>query len=306
MEYIDEADYSMKNTIVAFGCFDGLHQGHRMVLNSLMENKEGCDHAVILSLDTICSELKGDIKVIYTEEEKAGLLKGDAADAMVSLPLDAVVLAMEAEDFVKTILIGKFDAKKIVAGENLKFGKDRAGDIALLEELSGKYGYELIRCATVEHEGREITSDWIKIELEEGDLKKANELLGHPFTIFGEVVHGKALGRTVGMPTANLKVPDSKIMPKFGVYGSLSEIESNTVKGLTNIGRRPSVDDHSYVTIETFLIDFASDIYGEQIALELYAYIRGVVKFPNLEAVKKQVDKDLQVIRSELDRVFIA
>jgi len=306
MKHIKEADYNSKNTVVAFGCFDGLHKGHRKVLSALAENKEDDMTSVILSLDYSRSELAEDPKVIYTEEEKAEIIEEGTADVMVSLPLDKVVCAMEPEIFIKTILSGKLGAVKIIAGENLRFGKNQTGDIGILEDLSGKYGYELVKCPVLEQDGCEITSEWIKKELGEGDLKTANELLGHPFTIYGEVVHGKALGRTVGMPTANLKAPDSKIMPNFGVYGTLSDIDSVTVKGLTNIGRRPSVDDFNYVTIETFLLDFASDIYGQRIALELHAYIRGVVKFPNLEAVKAQVDKDLKVIRAELEQVYIA
>ena len=305
MDFICDKDVRMEKTVVAFGCFDGLHLGHKTVVGKLTAASSEGLTSVLLSLDYSSRPDAGEQKVIYTEEEKAAFLEAEGPDAVVSMSFDDGLYSMDAEEFVKKIIIEKLGAEKIVAGENIRFGQGASGGIDLLDKLAGELGFDLIRCPVVEDEGREISSEWIRSELTDGDLHTANRLLGRPFTIYGEVVHGKALGRTVGMPTANLKAPENKLMPKFGVYGSLSDIDNVSVMGLTNLGRRPSVDDFSYITIETFLLDFSGDIYGERIALELHAYIRGVVKFPNLEAVKAQVDKDIQAIRTELEKVHI-
>lgn len=299
MEHISDKNFRAEKSVVAFGSFDGLHRGHARVIKALEEaGREG--QTLLVSLDTGGSPLEEDPKVLYTEEETASFLADRSVDTMLSLPLDGGLAGMAAADFIETIICGQLGASKIVVGENIRFGKGRQGDIALLERMAAEKGFELIRCPVVQHLGRDVSTDWIKQELLEGDLKIANHLLGRPYQIFGEVVHGKALGRTVGMPTANLQAPARKLMPQFGVYGTLSDIDGDAVMGLTNIGQRPSVDDHSYVTIETFLLDFSKDIYGKRIVLELRAYIRGVVKFPNLEAVKAQVDRDIEAIRNEL------
>ena len=128
-------------------------------------------------------------------------------------------------------------------------------------------------------------------------------MLGHPYLVMGEVMHGKALGRTVGMPTANIGYKMYKQLPAYGVYGTISDIEGKDVKGLTNIGKRPSVDSFDYATIEAFLLDFSGDLYGKIITLEVHVFIRGVVKFNGLDEVKAQVNKDTESIRAYLDKL---
>jgi riboflavin kinase/FMN adenylyltransferase len=303
MQHIYGRDFKMNDTCVAFGRFDGIHRGHKAVAQKLVEQKGKNLTSVLLSLDYDPCSIFGVNDVIYTEEEKSFILGENAPQVMISYPFDSETALMEPEDFIRNVIIEKLGAKIIVAGRNCSFGRDGKGSLETIESLASEYGYSVICVETVMDEGEAVTSERIHRAFEDGLLEKANRLLGHVFTMYGEVAHGKALGRTVGMPTANLAVPENKLIPKHGVYGTLSEIDGVVVQGLTNIGKRPSVDDHSYVTIETFLLDFSKDIYGKKISLEVHAFIRGVHKFNNLDEVKKQDEKDIESIRTYLDSI---
>lgn len=304
MKYIKGNDFNFENTCVAFGDFEALHKGHRVVIDKLEElgqsSKELTTVLVVFDYD---ENLFNKGKVIYTEDEKMEMLECEPIDVVISYPFTPEMAKMKPETFIKEILVDKLGLKQIVVGSNYKFGKDCSGDVKTLEELSDKYGYNTVACDMVEENGEVISSESIRELLKNGEINKANRMLGRTFTMIGKVVHGKALGRTVGMPTANLQVSENKLMPQYGVYATLSEIDGRRVQGLTNIGRRPSVDDHSYATIETFLLDFSKDIYGQSIELNVHEYIRGVQKFNSLDEVKEQVEKDIASIREYLDRV---
>jgi len=285
----------MNNTCVAFGNFDGVHIGHRAIIDKLKEVSNRGLSSVVLTFDYDESLLKGE-KILSTREEKQYLFSKLAIDKLIFYKVEEKNKNFIEEDFIKEVLVEKLGAKVIVVG------KEHC-NIDLLRKCSTKYGYVLEECETVTLNGEEVTSNRIKAELEKGQLQRANKLLGQPYLLLGKVMHGKALGRTVGMPTANLGFSEFKLLPAFGVYGTLSEIEGKNIKGLTNIGKRPSVDNYNYVTIETFLLDFSGDLYDKTISLEIHAYIRGVKKFNNLEEVKSQVNKDLESIRAYLNQI---
>lgn len=304
MKYISGTDFKLDNTCVAFGDFEALHKGHKIIIDKIEETGSGYeDLTTALLIFDYKEDLFDKSKFIYTQDEKKEMLEGKEIDVVISYPFTSEIATMEPETFIKEILVGKLGAKQIIVGSNYRFGKDCSGDVNTLEEMSEKYGYNIVICDVVEEDGEIISSARIREMLKNGEIRKANRLLGRPFKMIGKVVHGKALGRTVGMPTANLQVPENKLMPQYGVYATLSEIDGRRVQGLTNIGRRPSVDDHSYATIETFLLDFSKNIYGLSIELNVHEYIRGVEKFNSLDEVKKQVEKDISSIREYLDRV---
>jgi riboflavin kinase/FMN adenylyltransferase len=286
-------DFNMSNTCVAFGSFDGMHSGHRAVVDKLLEvsSRQGLT-SVVLYYDYEEDLLRGK-KVLSTGIEKKYLLSINGPEVLIPYVIDEQNKDTDAETFIKEVIAGRLGAKVIVAGK-----EDR--NIDVLRKCAGKYRYTLVECDTVVSGGEPVTSERILRELEEGSLKKANELLGHPYLIMGIVMHGKALGRTVGMPTANIGFSDYKQLPALGVYGTLSDIGGKKIKGLTNIGRRPSVDNYSYITVETFLLDFSDDLYDKIITLEVHVFIRGIIKFNNLEEVKAQVNKDIESIRGYL------
>lgn len=200
------------------------------------------------------------------------------------------------EVFVKDVLAGTLGAKVIVVGAN-------NANVAKVEEAAKACGAELVVCETVEADGEVITTAQVKEAFDKSDFDKIYDLCGHPYIMIGEVEHGKALGRTVGMPTANLGVADSKLKPPSGVYATSVQIDDEVFKSMTNIGKRPSVDDFDYVTIEAFILDFARDIYGKKSILGVRQFVRGVQKFNNLEEVQQQVQKDIQKVREVLQSV---
>ena len=162
-------------------------------------------------------------------------------------------------------------------------------------------GIQVVLCETQKADGKTITDEMVKEVFDACKFDAFIELCGHPYIMIGEVEHGKALGRTVGMPTANLSSETDKIKPLDGVYATVVHVDDEVYKSMTNIGKRPSVDDFDYVTIEAFILDFARDIYGKTLVLEVHQFVRGVQKFANLEEVQKQVQKDIQKVREVLE-----
>ncbi|MEG2394805.1 MAG: riboflavin kinase [Ruthenibacterium sp.] len=294
MNHWKAADAAMQNTCVAFGSFDGVHLGHRAIVAEMLRHAGATP--VVVSFET------PDQPVLYSEDEKAVLLEELGVDTLVSYPA-AEAQAMEPAAFVKDVLVKKLGAKVIVVGKGFVFGKDGAGDVALLQQLAGECGYELTVCEPVLSAGEVVSAGAIFAAFEAKDFARATELFGHTYMMLGVVVHGKAEGRKVGMPTANLGIPDNKQYPPHGVYATISTLDGEKRRGLTNIGLRPSADTMPHATVETFLLNFKGDLYGKPMRLDVHLYVRGVVKFANLEAVKEQVNKDIEHVHEYLEQI---
>lgn len=280
---------------VAFGHFDGMHLGHQAVIEKL------CSHLDLTPV--LLSFAQTEKPVIYTESEKEYLLAGSGVEWMVSLPA-AEMEAMDAETFAREVLAKALHAKIVVVGENATIGAD-AKDAAALAALGEAYGFTVETVPTVCFAGEPVSSQAIIKAIEAMDFPRMRELLGRTYIMQGEVVHGKATGRKHGMPTANLDVAPNKIFPPHGVYGTLSHMDGKYYRGMTNIGLRPSDDDIPIPTVETFLLNFDQDIYGRQVILEVFVYIRGVKKFAGgLDEVRKQIDKDIEQVRTYMDEVI--
>lgn len=277
---------------VAVGSFDGLHIGHKAVIDRLC--KCGNLRPVLISL------FNDSRPVIYTEEEKAYLLQNSKLDTMFSLSED-IIKNMTAESFAHEVLNKMLNTKTVIAGEKALFGVDKI-DVNHFRSIGGKYGF-IVETVPMECIGSvEVSSDVIKQTIQEGDFSKVASMLGAPYLVSGVVVHGKGAGRKFGMPTANLSVAPNKLFPPHGVYGSISRFQGENHFGMTNIGLRPSDDDIPIPTIETFLLNFDRDIYGQKVFLELLVYIRGIRKFEGgLAEVRQQIDKDIQQIHSYIE-----
>ncbi|MGI5064686.1 riboflavin kinase [Treponema putidum] len=277
---------------VAIGFFDGLHIGHKAVINKLCK----CENLkpVLISLFNNAGS------VIYTEEEKSYLLQNSKLDTMFSLSED-LIKNMTAESFAHDVLNKMLNAKTVVAGENALFGSDKI-DVNHFRPIGKKYGF-IVETVPMECIGGiEVSSDVIKQTIQEGDFSKVSSMLGAPYLLHGTVVHGKGAGHKFGMPTANLSVAPNKLFPPHGVYGSISHFQGQNHFGMTNIGLRPSDDNIPIPTIETFLLNFDRDIYGQKVFLELLVYIRGIRKFEGgLAEVRQQIDKDIQQIHSYIE-----
>lgn len=281
------------NTCVAFGRFDGVHKGHMEIAGKVVQiAKEQGITSLLMSFDN--SDIEN--KCLTTEEEKAYIFEKAGLNVLVSFKCAKGLKTFSIETFVRNILIESLGAKVIVVGED--------DDFTLIQKIASEKGVEVVMVKPHKEAGQIICDQSIREAFCGKDFKNVNELCGHPYIMMGQVVHGKALGRTVGMPTANLDIPEYKLTPPSGVYGTLVRIEGELFQGLTNIGRRPSVDDFNYVTVETFLLDFNKNIYGKKLVLEVYDFIRDVVKFRDLDEVQQQVQKDIVKIRSCLDGVM--
>lgn len=264
---------------MTFGEFDGIHRGHQAVIRKLTEIADK------RQLKSVLVSMPKQGNVFTTEEEKEYLLKDFKVDYFVTH-------TEKTEDFVEKTVVKELNAKVIIVGAGFK-------DLENLEKTAEKYNIELVVVDMVKEDNENISKQMLEKAYQDCDYEQMTKLLGYPYIMLGKVVHGKALGRTVGMPTANLQVPDHKYKPLSGVYCTRVLLEDEVFKAMTNIGKRPSVDNYDYVTIEAFILDFSRDIYGKQLVLEVHKFVRGVVKFDNLE----QVQKDIEEVRSLLEKI---
>ncbi len=276
------------NACVVFGHFDFMHKGHQEVIKTMIQKAKSKNmKSVIISIvDTSRNNM------ITSEEEKMYHIRNMEVDEFITYECNG---ELDIKEFMETTIINTIGAKMIVSGIDENYN--------LIEEIANERNIEIIGCELVSHRGIVITTYDIMQAFRVCNFEKILKLCGHPYTMIGKVEHGKALGRTVGMPTANLGVAENKLRPPSGVYATSCHIENEIYKGLTNIGKRPSVDDENHITIETFLLDFDKDIYDKQIVIEVQLYIRGVEKFSNLEQVQRQVEKDLNKTRIFLEQI---
>ena len=243
--FIGETEFKIEEpTVVPIGKFDGRHKGHQKLLGRMMEFKrrQGYQTAVFTFDMAPVSRLSGTVqKVITTNQERRNNMAKMGIDYLAEYPFTSDVIHLQAEDFVKEILIEKMNAKAIVVGTDCGFGYQRSGDARLLERLADTYGYQLEVVVKEKDDQRDISSTYIKEELSRGNIEKANKLLGEPFAIHGTVVHGNHVGGPVlGFPTVNIIPPEEKFLPPFGVYVSRVMTEEGCYGGITNIGRKPT------------------------------------------------------------------
>ena len=233
------------------------------------------------------------MRVIYTNEERKLIVKNFGLDYMINFPFTKDIINTSADDFIRKIIVDKLGAKKLVVGTDFRFGKDRLGDVVLLEKRSEDFGYELKVMEKKRMYGEEISSTRIRTLIQNGEIKTANELLGRAFSFSGEIIHGNHLGHTVGMPTINIKPAEDKLLPPFGVYVSDTELDGKTYRGITNIGVKPTISENNAVGVETWLFGLDEDVYGHFAKVDLLDFIRAERKFDSLEEVKKQVNIDV-------------
>lgn len=282
MEIQRGLDFHMQNSVVSLGKFDGIHRGHRLLLEQILK-EEG--NSTVFTFEGMQGEQ------IYTEEEKRLILQQMGIQREVIFPFTEENKKMSPEQFVHEILWDKMDARFICVGEDFRFGSKRAGDVQYLRNACKERGCRLHVYPKLEDEQRVISSTVIRELIREGDMKRAAKLLGEPWFFLGMVQHGRALGRDMGMPTANIVPQEGKILPPYGVYTARVIIHGETYYGVTNVGKKPTVDGTA-VGLETSIFEFDRDIYGEQIIVQLLQFQRSERKFDSLEALQKQMQTD--------------
>lgn len=290
-------EFQSKNqTIATLGTFDGVHLGHGKIIERLIQSAldENCESLVLTFFPHPRMVLQNDgtIKLLNTIEERAVLLEKAGLNNLIVHPFDQKFSQMEAEEFVKTILVDQFHIKKIIIGHDHRFGRNRSADINDLIAFGKIYNFEVEQISAEEIDEVSISSTKIRNALDAGNIVLANEYLGYNYFLTGKVIQGKQLGRTINFPTANIKIEeDYKLIPQNGVYIVKSFIDGNLVYGMMNIGTNPTVDGKKQ-SIEVHYLDFEGDLYDKTIAVELLYRIRSEEKFPSFDALRQQIEKD--------------
>ena len=285
-----------RQSIVTIGTFDGVHIGHKAILKRLVETakKENLDSVVLTFFPhpRMVLQQKSDIKLINTINERTQLLENTGLEHLVIHPFTHAFSRLTALEYVRDILVNSLKAKKIIIGYDHRFGRNRNADIDDLKEFGKTYNFEVEEISAKELDDVAISSTKIRKALNEGDIDTANSYLGYHFMISGEVIKGKAIGRTIQYPTANLKLKESyKLVPKNGVYVVQSLIEGKRIFGITSIGTNPTVGGKEK-TIETHFLNFNEDLYGKEITIEFLKFIRDEETFDSVEILRQEIIKD--------------
>ena len=292
-----------RGTVAALGSFDGLHIGHMAVLNAAKGLAEETG-----AVPVICTFKEHPLKVLRGEAPPA-LMEGEvkeevyATTGMQVWHMDfATIKDMEPEEFFRKVLLEELNVKGVCCGFNFNFGARGAGTPDLLEQLCREAGIRFYAAPAMEWKGEPVSSTRIRAAMEEGDLDLANEMLGRPFRFRERVEKGYGRGHTWGIPTINQMFPEELVVPKFGVYFSVCEVNGKNYYGATNIGLRPTVDDGKAPSSETFILDFSGDLYGEHVDISLLKFLRPEQKFPSFDALKAQIMKDIEQVRTLVEQ----
>lgn len=290
----------MKQRVIALGFFDGVHLGHGALLRRTRElaDRFGLTAAALtfdVHPDTLVSGT--DVRLINTFEERVWLIKSlYGIDEVLTLHFDEQVMRQPWEQFVLDTLCGTYQAAYVVCGHDFRFGAGGEGTPQRLTETCRRLGIGCDCISQVRMDGKAISSTMIRQLLEAGATAQAVRLLGHPHIIFGTVVGGQHIGHTIGIPTANLVLQERVLIPRFGVYAAKAYVADIAYTAVVNIGVRPTVGGQT-ITVEPWLLDFEGNLYGADMRLELYTFLRPEQKFASLEALKAEILRNAQQTR---------
>jgi riboflavin kinase/FMN adenylyltransferase len=296
-----------ENVILTIGNYDGVHYGHQQIIRRIIDlAKAHGTESVLLTFHPhprLVLQPNFDLKLITTIDEKVKLLESHGLDHIVICPFSPEFAAIPAELYVKDILVKHFMPKMIVIGYDHKFGNGRSGDIQLLKKLTTDFNYEVEEISKQTIDDISVSSSKVRNYLLQGNIEQANELLVHPFSLSGKVVDGEKVGRTLGFPTANIRIESPhKLIPANGVYAISSVIDGQSYNGLLSIGRKPTFGEGYELFIEAYFFDFNRDIYGYFLDITLIAKIREEAKFESTEALIAQMNKDVSLAKQHYFR----
>lgn len=305
MKYISNTTdfYIEENTVISLGKFDGIHRGHELLLEHFAAGKARGLSKVIFTFDIPPRKSvdRVNIKVLTTNEEKMHVFERIGIDYLVECPFTEEIMCMEAEDFIEKIVC-QLHVKRMVVGEDFRFGHNRRGDYRMLQKNQDKYGYEVEVVEKIKEDGRDISSTFVREEIAKGHIEKANQLLGYHYFVTGMVKHGNQIGRTIGIPTINQLPPEEKLLPPNGVYITEVFIDEKKYRGITNVGCKPTIEGKNPIGVETHLLDFKEDVYDKIVTVEFLSRIREERKFPSVDALKEQMQSDIAFGRAYFNR----
>jgi len=292
---------SIKKPIITIGTFDGVHIGHQKILDAIVKKAKVLGgESVLLTFSPhprlVLFPESPQLKLIQTETEKIEKLSRTGLENLIVFPFTFEFSRLSAMEFVRDILVNKLNIHSIVIGYDHQFGRNREGNIQYLKDVSSVYDFEAVEIPAKEIDEVNISSTKIRVAIENGDIERANLFLGAPFELNGMVVQGSQIGRTIGFPTANLFIEDStKILPENGVYLVYVILNNVLVKGIMNIGVRPTISPELKKQIEIHIFDFERDIYGMELKVEILTRLRNEIKFANKEALIEQIQHDISL-----------
>lgn len=306
MEYMKKSTdfYIEEPTVVSLGKFDGIHRGHELLMKCVKEQKKQGLKTVVFTFDIPPKKqvLGEEGLVLTTNREKVQLFEKLGIDYLIECPFTPEIMHMEPGDFLE-MLVKKLHMKCLVAGKDFRFGHNRKGDYKFLLKEAETYGYEAKIVDKMQDKGRDISSTYIREELSLGNIEKANELLGYPYFIQGEVVHGRNLGSRSLYPTINQIPQPEKILPPFGVYVTQAIVENRKFGGITNVGTKPTVGGKNPVGVESHLFGFGENIYGKTVKVEFLKPVRREKKFDTIEELKLQIQKDIETAKKYYENI---
>ncbi len=297
MKYIRHTlDFNIEeSSVVTLGKFDGLHRGHELLMQELMNiGKERKLASVVFTFDIPPKSKVDDVscKVLTTNEEKQHIFHSTGVDYLVECPFTKDVMCMQPKEFIQWI-VKRLHMKYVVVGEDFRFGHNRMGNYQTLIDCENEFGYQTIVVKKMQEDGRDISSTYIREEIATGNIKKANHLLGYEYFVKSHVIHGNRIGRTIGIPTINMQFPKEKLLPPNGVYVSRVIIDDKSYMGVTNVGSKPTVSDNGQIGVETYIIDFCQDVYDKVVVVSFLEFIRPETKFGSIDELKQQMVSDI-------------
>lgn len=301
------ADYKrIKNSVVTIGTFDGVHVGHQKIINRLVHIAETNKlQALVLTFfphPRMVVQKDSSIKLINTIDEKAAQLQQLGVDHLVLKEFTKTFSRLSALEYVRDVLVNKLKVKHIIVGYDHHFGRNRTATIEDLIEFGKFYGFEVTQIDAQEVGDVAVSSTKIRVALREGNMRVANDFLGYNFMLTGTVVKGKGLGANLSFPTANIFIEEPyKLIPKQGVYLVQSKIENQLVYGMMNIGKNPTVSRDNKTHIEVHFFNLDANLYSKTLKIELLEHLRSEIKFPNIEALKVQLEKDKALAQQRID-----
>jgi riboflavin kinase/FMN adenylyltransferase len=301
-----------RRTALTVGTFDGVHRGHRSIIDRMREvANENNERTVVVTFDphpqiVLAKPDREPVRLLTTINERVALLQDAGVDEVVIIPFTKEFAATPAERFVEEIIVRKIGVTHFFIGHDHMFGRNRGGDVSTLRSMGTDLGFTVEQIPALVLDDMTISSTKIRTALKEGAIEPANHWLGYDYGVHGRVVHGDARGRTIGFPTANI-LPESpvKLLPGHGVYVVSLEVGGRRMFGVANVGRRPTVTDGSIVALEVHVLDFDGDLYDREVTVTFHRFVRHEERFASVDDLRTQIAVDVAESRDVIKQLNI-